>query len=346
MAELLHIFLASFLSIVSSLMHTGTKSLQGRQLPPVLQLGPVPAAAVSNRLVAVAVVVRHPQAVVLVVVAAAVAPVVLQAAVAVAKAVVLGMALAEAIKLAVAARPQLGLKRHRQTQNRREEGVRQDSRPARLSQQAAGQQLTMAMCGTCLSGYRPPPWLCLLRPWGTSICSTLARPILQVLLPSCRYVHNCQEYVCKASAVPVLVCKAQCECDARLHEQLFDCSCLNTHWRNAHSLANEVPTVTLCVIYINVCTLTGSCEHAAHAATAALPPNHAKRGDPSPSCECHSRATDTASCSCCCCCRRCCCSSFYDVSLWLHDDAPHHGPPRLVMPVTCSAATHIPACKL
>lgn len=188
MAELLHIFLASSLSIVSSLMHTGIKSLQGPQLPPVPQLGPVPLALANNRpvVVAVAVVVRHPQAMVLVVVAAAVAAVVLQAAAAVAKAVVLGVALAEAIKLAVAARQQLGLKRNRQTQNKREEGVRQDSRPARLSRQAVGQQPIMAMCGTCLSGCQPPPWLCLPQPWGISICSMLVRPILQVSLLSCR----------------------------------------------------------------------------------------------------------------------------------------------------------------
>lgn len=185
MVQLLHNFLASFLNIVSSLTHTGTKSLQGLQLPPVPQPGPVLVALVSNRLVAVAAVVRHPQAVVLVA-AVAVAPAVLQAAAAVAKAVVLGMALAEAIKLAVAARPQLGLKHNRQMENSRQEGVRQDSRQARLSRQAVGQQPTMAMYGTCPSGCQPPPWLCLLQPWGISICSTLGRPILQVLLLSCR----------------------------------------------------------------------------------------------------------------------------------------------------------------
>lgn len=146
--------------------------------------------------------------------------------------------------------------------------------------------------------------------------------------------------------MPVLVCNAECESYARLHQKLHGCSCLPAHEQYTLSPANEISVVMLWVNYTHVCMLTGSCEHAAHAATAALPPNHAKCGDPSHSCERHSRATDTASCSCCCCCRRCCSSSFYDVSLWLHDDAPHHGSPRLVMPVTCSAATYTPACSL
>ena len=91
MVELQRISLASSLNISSSLMHMDTKSPQEQQQPPGPQLGPIPAALVSNRLAEVAAVASSPQAVVLVAVQLAV----VQAAVA--KVQAMGMALAEAL---------------------------------------------------------------------------------------------------------------------------------------------------------------------------------------------------------------------------------------------------------
>jgi len=180
MVELQHISLASFLNISSILMHMDTKSPQEQQQPPGPQLGPILAALVSNRLVEVAAVASSPQAVVLV----AVELVVLQAAVA--KVQAMGMALAEAT---LGVPLQLGRSHRRQVLSSRQGEVSRGSRQTRLNQQAVGQQPTMGMCGTCLSGCQQRPWHCLLQPWGTSTCSMLAKPTQPALLLSCRYVY-------------------------------------------------------------------------------------------------------------------------------------------------------------
>ncbi len=163
-------------------MHMDTKSPQEQQQPPGPQLGPIPAALVSNRLAEVAAVASSPQAVVLVAVQLAV----VQAAVA--KVQAMGMALAEALATLGAPLP-LGRSHKRQMQSSRQGAVSRGSRQTRLNQQAVGQQPTMGMCGTCLSGCQQRPWHCLLQLWGTSTCSMLARPTQPALLLSCRYVN-------------------------------------------------------------------------------------------------------------------------------------------------------------
>lgn len=179
MVELQRISLASCLNTSSTLMHMDTKSPQEQQQLRGPQLGPIPAALVSNRLAEVATVASSPQAVVLM----AVQLVVLQAAVA--KVQATGMARAEAT---LGGPLHLGRSHKRQMQSSRQGEVSRDSRQTKLNQPAAGQQPTMGMCGTCLSGCQQRPWHCLRQPWGTSTCSMLARPIQPVLLLSCRYV--------------------------------------------------------------------------------------------------------------------------------------------------------------
>lgn len=181
-------------------MHMDTKSPQEQQQPPAPHLEPIPAALVSNRLAKVAAVASSPQAAVLVAVELAV----VQAAVA--KVQAMGMALAEAT---LGAPLLLGHSHKRQMQSSRQREVSRGSRQTRLNQQAVGQQPTMGMCGTCLSGCQQHPWHCLLQLWGTSTCSMLAKPTQPALLLSCRYGNLFLMSTCRFHACGV---KVQCAC--------------------------------------------------------------------------------------------------------------------------------------
>ena len=181
-AKLQHITLASCLSISSRPMRI---RFQLAPLLPLLpQLGLAPATLINSKVqvtsshLAVATLGQAAVVEVVEVLAAVVGDKELAAVVEVV------MVLAGAIKAGVV-EAQLRV-RHRGVVTSSRLSSSRGSRQVRLSLQAAGQQPTTDMCGTCLSGCQQPPWHCLLQPWGTSTCNSPVRPIPPVLHRSCR----------------------------------------------------------------------------------------------------------------------------------------------------------------